>query len=163
MRDFETGLIQNGMAAQHLDKQILSAQRFTDPFVQGERALLDERLGRRHADPSRHLAVLAACRKPVMRYLACERIAQNGAITDRVLDDSMNALRMMPAADLGGQQFGAAVFPAFTVPYETGELILPLFKSKNEITVEPPLFGGWMKKIGKDMLGHMANSVTRQV
>jgi hypothetical protein len=67
-----------------------------------------------------------------MRYLAREWIAQNGAVTDRVLDDPVNAILMMQAADLGCQQFGAAAFPAFAVPYETGELVFTLFNSKTK-------------------------------
>jgi hypothetical protein len=39
---------------------------------------------------------------------------------------------MMQAADLGCQQFGAAAFPAFAVPYETGELVFTLFNSKTK-------------------------------
>ena len=65
-----------------------------------------------------------------MRYLPDQRIAQNGAVAHGVLDDPVNAVRMMPAADLRSQQFCAAAFPAFAVPCEIDELVITFIQIK---------------------------------
>jgi hypothetical protein len=121
-----------------------------------ESALLDERLERRHADPSSHLAVLTVRRTPVMRYLTRERIAQNGAVTYRMLDDPVNAIRMNARRRLVLSAIWRGSIPLPSRSHtKMANWPLPLFNSKNQITVAPPHFGGWLKKIDKGIPRHV--------
>ncbi|WP_347232460.1 hypothetical protein [Paraburkholderia sp. RAU2J] len=163
LRERKAAFVEHGMTAQHLDKQILPGKRFTDPFVEGHRALLDEGLGHRHAHSALHLPILAARGIPVMRYLARERFAQNAAVAHRVLDCPMHAKRVMAAADSVFQQFGAAASPTILIPYKIHEPVFTHIQIEKRNDGRTAAFRRMDEKNRKGHMGTYVKFVNGQV